>query len=68
MEGIYFHFCNNLYQTNRLSMKLLNSEISSLSILLICLGHLEIPIALSNLNFNVRILIQDHFVVIISLL
>ena len=49
-------------------MKLLNSEISSLSKLLIRLGHLEIPITLSNLNFNVRILIQDHFVVIISLL
>ena len=35
---------------------------------LICLGHLQIYIALSNLNNDVRILAQGYSVAIVSLL
>ena len=74
-KGIYSYNCNNLNKTNMLLANILNIErVQKIIIIaeyplhqLIRLDHLEIHIALSNRNNDVRVLAQDHCVSIVSL-
>ena len=67
--GVYSHISNKLNKPNALSAKISsefkNSGLSYPS--LIHLGHLEIHIALSNPNIDVRILVHDYCAAIVSL-
>ena len=74
-KGIYSYNCNNLNKTNMLLANILNIErVQKIIIIaeyplhqLIRLDHLEIHIALSNRNNDVRVLVQDYCVSIVSL-
>ena len=68
--GVHSHCnCNKLNKTNvlsaEMSRKLKNSRIS-ISSIDTSIYPLEIHVAVSNINMDVRILFQGHFVVIVS--
>ena len=74
-KGVYSYNCNKLNKTNMLLANILNIERVQKKIIiaeyplhqLIRLDHLEIHIALSNPNKDVRILAQDYCVSVVSL-